>query len=366
MSTRHAPNGAPLHDNRYMSAPEFVELRGISGTAVAAKAEFISLKSERALLFFIQSLSIKQNGTKQLAREIVEMFPERIGTPSMRKFGTKPGQIYNTRQVKIVRAEVGMERFANGVPDNKIEEVLADVPVHSPWPLKGEHEPLSDEIESRHWQGCSYKEAKARHAEENREIIETAAKHPTCYPAAVFFERCRDSILEALPDLLRELCINPCIELRTSGEKLADIDREELLESNPQLKGETFGRPRLRYFDDILGALFEFKRRYEERDRAPFTMTSRARMVFEALDYGLKSQRMVLIQGDSGLGKSEAVKAWCDMHLGEARYVQLMGINGRRAFFGTVAKACGVGSTAGLSPEKIQARVENYLKTTAL
>ena len=95
-------------------------------------------------------------------------------------------------------------------------------------------------------------------------------------------------------------------------------------------------------------------------------MTSIGRAVFEALDYGLKAQRMVLIQGDSGLGKSEGVKAWCDMHRGEARYVQLSGINGRRAFFGTVAKACGVGSTAGLSPEKIQARVENYLKTTGL
>ena len=42
MSTRRADDNAPLHDNRYMSDPDFVEMRGISGSSVAAKAARIS------------------------------------------------------------------------------------------------------------------------------------------------------------------------------------------------------------------------------------------------------------------------------------------------------------------------------------
>ena len=41
-STRHAPKGSTISYERYMSSPEFAQLRGIPGTAVAAKAQLCS------------------------------------------------------------------------------------------------------------------------------------------------------------------------------------------------------------------------------------------------------------------------------------------------------------------------------------
>lgn len=373
MSTRHAPDGAPLADNRYMSDPAFVEMRGISGTTVAAKAEFISEKSKRALLFFIQSLSIERDGTKRMAREIVERFPDRIGTPSMLKFGMKPGQICNSRQVKIVRAELERESCANGVPDDAMERLFEKTDYSGEWPLKGEFVPAELSPRFARWSGFEHTPAEKEQAireldEENRERRAKAEEHPASYPAAGFVEQCRKSVMTALLQWLRELCINPRIELRGGSvrEGVRDIDREELMEANPQLNPMEFEAAAVRYFSDILGALTEFKRRHEESARQAFAMTSIGKAVFKALDYELKVRRMVLIQGDSGVDKSESVKARCDQHRGEARYVRLSGINGRRAFFGEVAKACGVRATAGLSPEKIQARVENFLETTGL
>ena len=67
-STRHAPQGSAISFERYMSSPEFVELRGIPGTAVAAKARLYSDPRKRGLLFFLQSLSLKEGGLHQVAR----------------------------------------------------------------------------------------------------------------------------------------------------------------------------------------------------------------------------------------------------------------------------------------------------------
>ena len=41
MSTRRADPNAPLSQERYMSSPEFAELRAISGTAVAKRCALL-------------------------------------------------------------------------------------------------------------------------------------------------------------------------------------------------------------------------------------------------------------------------------------------------------------------------------------
>src|SRR5260370_36282953 len=82
------------------------------------------------------------------------------------------------------------------------------------------------------------------------------------------------------------------------------------------------------------------------------------------LDYALETRKMVLIRGNPGIGKSESLKAWCEMHRGEARMLSLKGISHRSGFFRELAKALGVGSTFSLSPAKMQARVEDYLEKT--
>src|SRR5258707_7199076 len=74
-STRHAAEGAPISFERYMSSPDYAELRGIPGTAVAAKAQLYSDARKRSLLFFLQSLSLKEGGLRGVARALLERFP---------------------------------------------------------------------------------------------------------------------------------------------------------------------------------------------------------------------------------------------------------------------------------------------------
>src|SRR5260370_10704204 len=73
-STRHAPEGAPISFERYMSSPHYAELRGIPGTAVAAKAQLYSDPCKRSLLFFLQSLSLKESGLRGVARRLLAKF----------------------------------------------------------------------------------------------------------------------------------------------------------------------------------------------------------------------------------------------------------------------------------------------------
>ena len=58
-----------------MSSPAYAELRGIPGTAVAAKAQLYSDARKRSLLFFLQSLSVKEGGLRGVARALLERFP---------------------------------------------------------------------------------------------------------------------------------------------------------------------------------------------------------------------------------------------------------------------------------------------------
>ena len=74
-NTRHAPEGAPISFERYMSSPEYAELRGIPGTAVAAKAQLYTNPRKRSLLFFLHSLSVNENGLHRVARTLLPRFP---------------------------------------------------------------------------------------------------------------------------------------------------------------------------------------------------------------------------------------------------------------------------------------------------
>lgn len=155
-----------------------------------------------------------------------------------------------------------------------------------------------------------------------------------------FWDQCHRACDEALAPFIEALCCDPRLAL-----------------SPP---------PQVPYFHDVLGALFALQRCHQERARADYVETSIGRVVFEALDCVLETGHSALIEGPSGFGKTTALKAWCAQHLGRARYVQLSGIMSRSIFFQKVAAACGVAKGGGLSPVKIQARVEQFLRRTQL
>ena len=73
-NTRHAPQGSAISYERYMSSPEFAQLRGIPGTAVAAKAQLYTDARKRSLLFFLQALSLKRAACASGARDCWRRF----------------------------------------------------------------------------------------------------------------------------------------------------------------------------------------------------------------------------------------------------------------------------------------------------
>jgi hypothetical protein len=65
---------------RFMSSTEYVARRGVLANAVAAKAQLYRSAAHRSLLFFLQGLSMDNGGLRAVARELFDMFPDRIVT----------------------------------------------------------------------------------------------------------------------------------------------------------------------------------------------------------------------------------------------------------------------------------------------
>jgi hypothetical protein len=81
VSTRKAQNNSPLSQERYMSSPEYAELRGISGTALAVRTTLLDNVEHRRLLWFLQSCSLEPGGLKQVGEEVLKLNPRRDGSP---------------------------------------------------------------------------------------------------------------------------------------------------------------------------------------------------------------------------------------------------------------------------------------------
>jgi hypothetical protein len=74
---------------------------------VARRCSVLDRAEDRELIWHLQWLSHREGGLKRFTRALVEKFPDRIGTPSMRRFGMNPGKIYTAKQVKAIREEIG-------------------------------------------------------------------------------------------------------------------------------------------------------------------------------------------------------------------------------------------------------------------
>jgi hypothetical protein len=209
-----------------MSSPEYVELRGIPGTTVAAKAQLYTDPRKRSVLFFLHSLSVNENGLHLVARMLSPRFPT-----------------------------------------------------------------LSE---------------------------------------------------RALTGVLIELCINPKIALQFLEE--------------PGVRSKV---PR------ITDAVREFQESYERRVNSEFIFTSIGRETFETLDHALATGKMVVIEGESGSGKTTAAEAWCAAHQGQARFISLSGINHKTGFFRKLATAIGL-SAAKSKAIDMQVRVEEFFRRTRL
>jgi hypothetical protein len=171
-----------------------------------------------------------------------------------------------------------------------------------------------------------------------------------------------------LEEFLVDLCINPRIHFALPGEEVdvSDIESDSAIEQNPELSKGDFRQASLPYFRDIIGALFEYQKRHGAKIRDNFQLTTIGKKIWETLNYALASRGMVVLDGLEGRGKTEAVKAWCELHLGAARFVSLKGITNKTTAFREIAKALGIASSYTRKATEMQARIEDVLKRSKL
>jgi hypothetical protein len=178
----------------------------------------------------------------------------------------------------------------------------------------------------------------------------------------------RDFGVPNLEQFLVDLCINPRINFAVPWEDVdvSDIETDSAIEKNPELSKGDFKDASLFYFRDIIPSLFEYQGRHAAKIRESFQLTTIGKKIWETLDYALASRGMVVLDGLEGRGKTASVSAWCDLHLGQARFVSLKGITSKTIAFREIAKALGIASSYTRSATQMQERIEDVLKRSKL
>jgi hypothetical protein len=73
----------------------------------------------------------------------------------------------------------------------------------------------------------------------------------------------------------------------------------------------------------------------------------------------------VVIEGESGSGKTTAAEAWCDLHQGQTRFLSLSGITHKTGFFQRLASVIGLAS-CNRKAIQMQVKVEEFFRRTRL
>jgi len=294
-----------------MSSPDFAELHGISGTPVAKRCALLSSPAKRELLWFIQAMSLEPGGLRGLAKGLIEMFPERLDAEAAASHDP------DTIDAALGAAVSG--KASSGLP------------------------------------APSQADRKAR-----------------CMKMALGrkgFEDYWSHGPDSMEEFLVDLCINPRLTIRFPGEPEAETEEAEnelAKDKFPELKAHDFRVAGLEYFKDIAGALAEYKRRYEEGAAGRICHTAISQKVWAELDAARESRSMILIDGLEGRGKTEAVRAWCNCHLGLARFVTLDGTSTKTTQFREIARALGVGHGVSRKVSEMQAGVKEVLRISGL
>lgn len=403
-ATRHAEPDAPMSFERYRSHPEFKALNGLPGQHVAAKAALQTDPRAKSLLMFLQALTLRPGAVKKLAADILAMFPERIGTPSMHKFGVKPGTIYNAEQVRAVRAEAESDSTAPPTESETQHDNYLRAPMerddeetgrpkrqpeyHGYFPLKGEFNPkeldfyecqnirvheqaeLARLIADRDYESGEWKDdPRIERDAENKKRAREAQKHPATYPASAFLDLCQRRLASGLERFLCELCLNPAWRIQLPDTTERELARQSAAarENFPDLGSADFRDASLIHFRDIIGALLEFKARHEQTARENCADTAVARLVFRTLARGLRCRKaIVAVEGGEGIGKSYNGEAWCEQHLGEARFVRIRGNQNETSFYSAAWVAFGLGSPVNRKASELRSRVDRFLELSGM
>ena len=169
MSTRHAAEGSPFHQERYASSTALE--KGLNGVLVKNRCATLSEPREIELVWFVQYQSMQQGALEKFAADLLAGFPERLGTDEMHQMCVDKKGKYSADQVRVLRG-YGTPFYGHSF------YLRGENPPHSFCGLDD-----SDGDEKTEW--------------------------PTSYPVTDFIKICREKFLTEAPALLRQFCLDP-------------------------------------------------------------------------------------------------------------------------------------------------------------
>jgi hypothetical protein len=350
-NTRRAKDETEFHQNRFASSPEFE--RGLSAKLVARRVAVLNRKADRELIWFLQYLSHQDGGLAAVASQLIEKYPDRMGTPAMLRFGKSGKQNYSADEVRKIRTELPANlRSDFALKGESEDEILAGGAVlksRDANPGKALLESINAEQfvlraqriakQARYAQRIAGIEDGADASEARRENDD--GRHTAnFYPVCDFTKKCLEAALKpdgkmtALEKLLYELCLDPAVSLDATGPW---------------------------YFAGLVDALRDFSKVWTAQKAAVTVITSFGDIIYDALNYTAHSRKLSLTQGGARTGKSFAAKAWCLKTPGRARLVEVPSGNDEGGFFRAIARGLGLGSLAQYKACDIRERVESVL-----
>ena len=111
-STRYTTEDIQLRQERWASNPECTT--AINALLAAKRIALLEDPELRAVLWFIQMRSLIPRGLNDLAAELFDHFPKRVGSPTMRRAGCKAGKRCGPELVRKIGKE--LPRAENDFP----------------------------------------------------------------------------------------------------------------------------------------------------------------------------------------------------------------------------------------------------------
>ncbi len=301
-STRYRQDGSAVSQEAYASSSAHEV--GLLGNLVARRCKVAMRSEHRALCYFLQQLSHRDGGLRRVADEILAAFPEKFRTPGMRGLALKPGQKLDDDEREALRHDF---------PDTPNRSAQDDAAL-----LDGFFCPRDDDFPTQ---------------------------------ADDLFAICRKAAAGGgLESALRALCLDP----RTNLEKPSFYyqlpgRRENCLDSTW-------------WIEDFVGTLMLFRQRQIDAARDAIADTQVSRMVHKAIGIATFAKGLAVVEGDQRTGKSTAARNYCDMHPGEAVFIDLESGGDETSFFRSLARSIGTASSGQLKALELRGKIEDMLQ----
>lgn len=312
-STRHAPEGSRLKQERWASSPEFE--RGLLANLVAKRCRLLRKAEDRLLIWTLQKWSWEEGGLARLADELLSNYSDRLGTSAMRRMRVSSDAVYSGA---------------------KLAELVQSLPgrIQCQFPLAGASFP-----------NYLARFAAARKALEARLSGEPEAEEtnrPNSYPGSAFIGICEVAARAEetgyqslnLENTLTALCCDPKTPLDGSWPW---------------------------FFVELVPVLRDYVAQRIQAISDNVVVTEIGQQVCEALDYALEARCLTLVEGEARTGKTYAVDKWCEARPGQARLVEVPPGNDDFGFFRAIARSLGLSINLNSKANELRDRVEDVL-----